>query len=271
MAVCDPCHCKFYTAKPCFEKGAGTFGVCFCFASKPRCRFCHKLYDQSFICPWHWFQSGKKVDHVGSAEKTCVGGIMGIAGNFLAAPVLFLALGSAWFRRDGNQALKGIVSFLLFYVGVSSLFILGPFALVFIILIALASTIVDWFVMGRCDECYEYACGGCCGCCFPAIHDTNGSMSGKGASGSAQELVKYKAANRYEEGPPGQMDMNDSQCEEKLEAARSSESKAGICIGACCCISCIAVVLGIVMVVLPHLKRAALAIKGAADSTETGV
>mmetsp|Transcript_67263 Transcript_67263/g.152084 ORF Transcript_67263/g.152084 Transcript_67263/m.152084 type:complete len:272 (+) Transcript_67263:97-912(+) len=271
MAICDPCHCKFFTAAPCFAEGAGTLGICFCFSSKPRCRFCQKLYDQSFICPWHWFQSGKKIDHVGSTEKTCVGGFMGIAGNFLAAPVLFLALGSAVFRRDGNQALKGIVSFALFYVGVSSFFFLGPLCVVFIALIFLAGPLIDWFVMGRCDDCYEYACGGCCGCCFPAVQGANSSKDGSAlnsaTSGPSRELIKYKKAKSGDvEDAPGQVDMDNVQCEEELESERSSEGRTGLCIGLCCCVSCIAVVLGIVMVALPHLKNAVAAARSAAGS-----
>merc|ERR1719394_2040079 len=102
MAICDPCGCKFFTATPCFAEGAGMGGIFFCFFSKPRCRFCHKLYEPTWICPWHWCKSGKRRDHIGSTEMMCVGGAMGIAAKFLAAPVLFIALGSAYFRRDAN-------------------------------------------------------------------------------------------------------------------------------------------------------------------------
>merc|ERR1712238_619973 len=97
-----------------------------------------------------------------------MGPAFGVLANFMAGPTLFIALGSAWFRRDGNQAIKGIVGFICFWL---ALFLAwtGPVAACIFMGIFLSSTILDRIWPGRCDECYSEACCSCCSCipcCF---------------------------------------------------------------------------------------------------------
>mmetsp|Transcript_124127 Transcript_124127/g.362288 ORF Transcript_124127/g.362288 Transcript_124127/m.362288 type:complete len:182 (-) Transcript_124127:157-702(-) len=165
MACCDCCSCKCYTVKPCCEEGAGPCGIFFCFQSKPRCRFCHKLYDQPIICPWHWCAKGQKSKTVGNTENMVCGGIFGLVGNFLAGTTLFVILATAHFRRDGNQAFKGLLNAAIFWGGVGSSVALGPLAIVIFAFLLCAGAIVDWFVAGRCDDCYKEPCHWLCAWC----------------------------------------------------------------------------------------------------------
>lgn len=243
MALCDPFHCKFYTLKPCCSEGAGKCDWLFCFFSSPRCRFCRKLYDPPVICPWHWCKTGRKTDHVGDAETNCVGGVMFLLGKFLAGPAAVLVVGSAYVRKDLNQAFRGFVSFVLFSASVGSIMFLGPFALVIFACIFLAETFVNWFFMGRCDECYEYKMGQ--GMCCGKIEPLNPSP---------EEVRKYKKVKTAELGSaPEAMEMlgpggevaGDAKYREMLIAEQEAEQKSNPC--AVCCLCCLSIVLAIIV------------------------
>jgi len=146
-------------------------GILFCFFSKPRCKFSGKLYDQTIICPWHWCEKRKhKVKTVGAKENAVCGVVFGFLGNFFAALTLFIILGSAYLRRDGNQAIKGIASAGITYAGIGVSLGTGgvaaiPAAIAMLILLILVPTFIDWFVPGRSDECYTEPCCSYCKCC----------------------------------------------------------------------------------------------------------
>jgi len=156
---------------PCCDEDAGCFGFLFCFCSKPRCRFSGKLYDQTIICPWHWCDKRKqKAKGVGSKENAVCGAVAGFLGNFLASLLLFIILGSAYLRRDGNQAMKGIMSAGITYAGIGVSVGSGgvaaiPAAAATLLLLILVPTFIDWFLPGRSDECYAEPCFSCCECC----------------------------------------------------------------------------------------------------------
>eukprot|EP00404_Azadinium_spinosum_P017445 CAMPEP_0180502674 /NCGR_PEP_ID=MMETSP1036_2-20121128/45572_1 /TAXON_ID=632150 /ORGANISM="Azadinium spinosum, Strain 3D9" /LENGTH=204 /DNA_ID=CAMNT_0022511545 /DNA_START=39 /DNA_END=650 /DNA_ORIENTATION=+ len=169
MACCDLYDCRFHTALPCKDQFCG---FCFCFFSKPRCRYCQELYDQVLVCPWHWCSKRKqKAKTVGDLENTVCGPLSDFFLGLLASVVLFIILGSAHYRRDGNQAMKGLVNAGLLWVSLGSAFAIGPGAVLLFLFGSLcASSVVDWFVPGRCDNCYGEPCGclgRCCGCCCP--------------------------------------------------------------------------------------------------------
>lgn len=241
MAVCDPLGCKFYKATPCCEEKSGACGICFCCCSKPRCRFCKTLYDQQIVLPFHWCKSGRKVDYVGDAEKHCVAMVMPIASKLLAWPVFFLAAGSAYCRRDVNQAFKGFVNFALFSVGAGSLLILGPFALIFILMMFLSDPIIDWFFMGRCDDCYEFGCSGCC-CCFGSTKVTDTAEDAKEVS--LYKKVKTKEFAESAEPPQRVMEeATEVEYKRALESERDAEGGSPVCM--CCCFILLAVAAGV--------------------------
>lgn len=173
MACCNPCTCppKFYTATPCCEKDAGSLGVLFCFFSKPRCKFTGQLYEQTVICPWHWCEKRKqKVHSVGSKENLVCGALFGCLGNFFAFLTLFILLGSAYLRRDGNQAFKGIVSAGITYAGIGVSIGSGgiaaiPAIIATALLLIMVPTLIDWFFVGRSDEAYAEPCFKFCSMC----------------------------------------------------------------------------------------------------------
>lgn len=199
---CEPCGgCHFY-GPPCWSEGSGPCGTLFCFFSKPRCKFCGNLYDQVMICPWHWLKSGQKSPQVPNSEQMCLGGVLGIVGKFLAGVLLFVDLASAYFRRDGNQAIKACVNSMVFATGVSLLW-LGPVGIAIMCCVFCTSAICDWFIPGRCDECY---CEPCSGRCF-----TNNWLFGRlpseakfGGDSSAQySKIPDKGSMELEAGMTG--------------------------------------------------------------------
>lgn len=104
-----------------------------------------------------------------------MGPAFNVMGHLFAGTTLFIALGSAWFRRDGNQAFKGLVAFVCFWL---SFFLAwtGPVALGIFAMIFISGTLCDWFWPGRCDECYSEPCCRCCyycSCCCGRMGDSD--------------------------------------------------------------------------------------------------
>lgn len=289
MALCDPLHCKFWSAAPCFAEGSGSLGALFCCFSKPRCKFCGILYGQQMICPWHWLKKGQKVKHIGKEESCIVGGVMGVAGNWLAAPVLFLALGSACFRRDGNQFVKGGINFILFYLGFSSIFVFPPLALVVLAFMFLASPAVDWFVIGRCDDCWHHGCGCCLWCCFPEQKAPEGQEQASEERSLTKNQGKAPMRELESATPPqhqeitqggeakygGRAMQEPGQEDEEDNNPDSTRNKAAAGCGMCCCFLMVAFVVGMLfllkeyMPAVPTSEWIHAAVGNATDAAQT--
>jgi len=90
--------------------------------------------------------------------------------QLLAFLTLFILLGSAYLRRDGNQAFKGIVSAGITYAGIGVSIGSGgiaaiPAIIATALLLIMVPTFIDWFFVGRSDEAYAEPCFKFCSMC----------------------------------------------------------------------------------------------------------
>lgn len=107
---------------------------------------------------------------VGNKEDIVCGTLGGFVGNFFASLALFLILGTAYLRRDGNQALKGIINAGVTYAGVGVSVGTGgvaaiPAFIAVTVCLIMIPTFIDWCVPGRSDEHYADPCCSVCSCC----------------------------------------------------------------------------------------------------------
>lgn len=281
MAACDIFRCKFFSVTPCFTEGAGQFGIFFCFASKPRCRFCSKLYEQQLLFPWHWVRSGRKTDYITSAEAFLMGGLAMVIIKLSSFLSIFIFLGSAYFRRDLNQAFKGCVNFMLCSVGISSFFFLGPLCIIIFAFMLLTDPVIDWFFCGRCNDCWEYACTGCCCCLGGSLKEgeepklpPKGSDKAKAVEAA---VAKKKRVQEYQAkgGPPQEQMEALTEQEQLLADAGEQAGAAGEGSGAagaakggmCCCVCCLLILAAIGFALYPAIMAG---IEKATDLVEQG-